>query len=54
MKIKQKKKMMFGNLITAAPKNRDAGPDKLVINSRPVAVRKQPHFSISSTKGRFV
>jgi len=41
---------MFGDLITAAPKNRDAGPDKLVINSRPVAVRGLPHFSILSRK----
>jgi hypothetical protein len=54
MKMKQKKKMMFGDLTTPAPKNRDAGPDRLVIDSRSVVFRKQPHFSISPAKGKFV
>jgi hypothetical protein len=53
MKIKQKKKMMFGDLITAASKNRDAGPDQLVINTRPVASRATTFFN-SFAKGRLV
>jgi hypothetical protein len=54
MKIKQKKKMMFGDLIIAAPKNWGACRDKLAINTRPLMFRGQPHFSISAAKGRFV
>jgi len=54
MKIKQKKKMMFGDLIMAAPKNWGAGRDKSAINSRLGVFREQPHFSISAMKGRFV
>jgi hypothetical protein len=53
MKIKQKKKMMFGDLIMAAPKNRDAGPDKLVINA-PGGSSRAATFFDSLAKGRFV
>jgi len=56
MKIKQKKKMMLGDLITAAPKSWGAGRGRLVIHARPVVVAysEQPQYSISLTKGRFI
>ena len=41
---------MFGDLIAVAPKNREAGPDKLVINTRPMVVRGLLHFSTLSRK----
>jgi hypothetical protein len=54
MKIIQKKKTIFGNLILAAPKNRGVGRDKLVINTRPVVFQEHPQISISITEGRLI
>ena len=41
MKIKQKRKLIFGDLITAAPKDWSTGRSKLAINARPMAFREQ-------------
>src|SRR5580658_4786900 len=42
MKIIQKKKLMFGDLMMPAPQNWGADWDKLVINTRPVVFSEQP------------
>ena len=45
---------MFGDLITAAPQAWGAGRDKLAFSKRLPVFGEQPHFSMSSAKGRFV
>jgi len=56
MKIKKKIEMTLGGLITAAYQVWGAGQgEKMVrwaINSRLVTCREQPHFLISSAKGK--
>jgi hypothetical protein len=54
MKIKQRKKMMFGDSIMTAPKNRDARQDKLVIQLAPGDISRATAFFNSFAKGRFV
>ena len=58
MEIKQKMKLTFGDLITAAPQVWGAGRAKQMVRSAisaPLVVfREQPHFLTSSEKGRSV
>ncbi|MGD1088570.1 MAG: hypothetical protein ABR955_07565 [Verrucomicrobiota bacterium] len=58
MKIKPKKELKFGDLITAAPQDWGAGRAREMVryesNARQMVFRGQPHFLISSAKERFV
>ena len=58
MKVKEKKRMAFGDLILAAYQVWGAGlAEKMVqlaFSKRLVAFRQPPRFSISAANGRFV
>jgi len=54
MNIKQKKKMMFGDLIMATPKNREAGPGQTGYQPAPGDSSRATAFFNSFAKGRFV
>jgi len=58
MKIKRNKELTFGDLITAAPHVWGAGRaekmGRLAGHARLMVFREQPHFLISSAKGRSV